>query len=264
MAAGPILAVIPARLGSTRLHRKPLHPLAGRPLIEWVWRRARGFSVLSDVVIATDSDEIAAACAAFGAEVVMTSADHDSGTERVAEVARLPRYAGSDVIVNIQGDEPFVTAAQIEGAVAAVQGGADIGTVAAPLGSRAELEDPAVVKVVRAVDGRALYFSRAPVPHQRDAGAAAVDLGSEWYLRHVGVYAYTPAALRRWVTLPAHPLERIERLEHLRPLANGMSIGVSLVRSAEGGVDTPADAERAEQRIMEMLANTSLEREVSE
>ena len=264
MAAGPILAVIPARLGSTRLPRKPLHPLAGRPLIEWVWRRARSFSVLSDVVVATDSEEIAEACAAFGAEVVMTSAGHDSGTERVAEVAALPRFARHDVIVNIQGDEPFVTAGQIEGAAGAVRAGAEIGTVAAPLASRAELEDPGVVKVVRAVDGRALYFSRAAIPHQRDAGAGAVDLGSEWYLRHVGVYAYTPAALRRWVALPAHPLERIERLEQLRPLASGMSIGVTLVPAAEGGVDTMADAERAEQRIMEMLATTSLEREVSE
>ena len=264
MAAGPILAVIPARLGSTRLHRKPLHPIAGRPLIEWVWRRVRGFSALSDVVIATDSEEIAAACAAFGADVVMTSATHESGTERVAEVAALPRFADHAVILNVQGDEPFVTAAQVDGAVGAVRAGADVGTAAAPLVSAAELADPAVVKVVRAVDGLALYFSRAPIPFQRDADGAPAGPDSEWYLRHVGVYAYTPGALRRWVSLPPHPLERIERLEQLRALANGMRIGVALVSSAEGGVDTIADADRAERRIEEMLATTSLEREVSE
>ena len=213
-----VLILIPARLGSTRLHRKPLHPIAGRPLIEWVWRRVRGFSALSDVVIATDSEEIAAACAAFGADVVMTSATHESGTERVAEVAALPRFA----------------------------------------------DHAAVVKVVRAADGLALYFSRAPIPFQRDADGAPAGPDSEWYLRHVGVYAYTPGALRRWVSLPPHALERIERLEQLRALANGMRIGVALVSSAEGGVDTIADADRAERRIEEMLATTSLEREVSE
>jgi 3-deoxy-manno-octulosonate cytidylyltransferase (CMP-KDO synthetase) len=250
------LGVIPARLGSERLPRKPLHLLAGRPLIEWVWRRARSFGVLDRVVVATDSEDVANACRAMGAEVALTSPDHASGTERVAEVAARPAFAGFDVVVNVQGDEPFVAEAQVlEAAALAVP--FDVGTVAAPLGTLEAWRDPAVVKVVRAEDGRALYFSRAPLPHVRGADPTPEELASPRFLRHIGVYAYTPAALTRWVTLPPSDLERLEKLEQLRPLAAGLTIGVGIVQESEGGVDTPADARRAELRLR-ALAQESL------
>jgi 3-deoxy-manno-octulosonate cytidylyltransferase (CMP-KDO synthetase) len=244
-----VLGVIPARLGSERLPRKPLHVLAGRPLIEWVWRRARTFAALDHLVVATDSEEVAAACDGFGAEVVLTSADHESGTDRVAEVAARSAFAGFHIVVNIQGDEPFVTEEQVAGAVAMVRAGFDVGTVAAPVATLAAWRDPAVVKVVRGSGGRALYFSRAPIPHARGREPTAGELASDGYLRHIGVYAYSQTALARWVALAASELERLERLEQLRPLAAGLGIGVALARVAEGGIDTPADAARAERLL---------------
>lgn len=240
------LGVIPARLGSERLPRKPLQIIAGRPLIEWVWRRARAFDVLDALVVATDSAEIAAACAAFGGDAVLTSAAHESGTERVAEVAALPSFRGFDVVVNIQGDEPFITAEQVGEAVGLVRAGWDVGTVASTLDTASAWRDPAVVKVVRNGEGGALYFSRAPIPHARGREPTEAELASDLCLRHIGVYAYSPAALARWVALPATALERLERLEQLRPLAAGLRIGVAVVDAAEGGIDTPEDVARAE------------------
>lgn len=244
-----VLAVIPARLGSERLPRKPLHEIAGRPLIEWVWRRVRTFDVLDRVLVATDSDEIAEGCRAAGAEVTLTAASHESGTERVAEVAGRPEFADAEVVVNVQGDEPFIREDQVAEAVACVRAGWDVGTVASPVASRAAWEDPSVVKVVRNDAGGALYFSRAPVPHVRGGDPDERDLASDQFLRHIGVYAYTPAALKRWVALPAGGLERVERLEQLRPLAAGLRIGVAIVAAAEGGIDTPEDARRAADRL---------------
>lgn len=241
--------MIPARLGSERLPRKPLHVLAGRPLIEWVWRRVSAFDVLDRVVVATDSDEVAAASAAFGAEAVLTSDRHESGTERVAEVAARPAFQTFGIVVNIQGDEPFVTQDQVAGAVAMVEAGSDVGTVAAPVASLTAWRDPAVVKVVRDGAGRALYFSRAPIPHARGREPTAGELASDGYLRHIGVYAYSRTVLARWMTLPCTDLERLERLEQLRPLAAGLAIGVAVVGSAEGGIDTPEDAVRAGSRL---------------
>jgi 3-deoxy-manno-octulosonate cytidylyltransferase (CMP-KDO synthetase) len=244
-----ILAVIPARLASERLPRKPLYRIAGKPLLEWVWRRVSSFQTFQRVVVATDAAEIAELCAAVGAEVVQTSALHPSGTDRIAEVVARPEYSGYDVVVNVQGDEPFVERAHAEAAVAQVVAGFDIGTVAAPVGSLAAWRDPAVVKVVLGADGGALYFSRSPIPHARDGEPAVTSLAAAPYLRHVGIYAYGPAVLRRWVGLPPSPLEAIEKLEQLRALAAGLRIGVGVVAAAEGGVDTPADAARAEQRL---------------
>lgn len=243
-----VLGVIPARLASSRLHRKPLHPLAGRPLVEWVWRRAADSRVFDHVVIATDSPEIADAARAFGATAVLTSPDHPSGTDRVAEVARAEEWRGFPVIVNVQGDEPFVRADHLRAAVALVRdAGWEVGTVATPVASAREWREAAVVKVVRGDDGRALYFTRAPVPHPRDAEP---DFSTGAYLRHVGIYAYTRDALLRWVSLPESWLERTERLEQLRPLAAGVRIGVAVGEPAEGGVDTPADAARAERILL--------------
>lgn len=246
---GRILGVIPARLGSERLPRKPLHPLAGRPLLEWVWRRVSSFSLFNEVVIATDAAEIADLAAGWGASVEMTSPAHESGTSRIGEVVSRPAYGGYDVVVNVQGDEPFVAEAHAAAAAEQVLAGFDIGTVAAPVGSLESWRDPGVVKVVRRADGAALYFSRSPIPHLRGGEPTEVQLQSGLYLRHVGIYAYTPAVLARWPELPESPLEGVERLEQLRALAAGLTIGVGVVSSAEGGVDTLADAERAEQRI---------------
>lgn len=245
-----ILGVIPARIGSERLPRKPLYPLAGRPLIEWVWKRAQSFPVLDAVVVATDSEEIAAVCRAAGAAVELTSADHPSGTDRIAEVVSRSAYDGFDVIVNIQGDEPFVAEEQVALAAELVAAGWAVGTVATPVRTLEAWRNPAVVKVVRRDDGGALYFSRAPIPHRREGEPTPAELSGPRYLRHLGVYAYSPEALARWVALPAGELEQIERLEQLRALGAGLGIGVALVDGGEGGVDTQEDARRAEERLL--------------
>lgn len=248
--SGRILGVIPARLGSTRLPRKPLHPLAGRPLIEWVWRRAVATEILSEVVVATDSEEVAEVSRRFGARVELTSPDHPSGTDRVAEVAARGEFRDYPTIVNIQGDEPFLQRDHLAAAIDLVAGsGWEVGTAATPIQTAAELDDPAAVKVVLADDGGALLFSRAPIPFRRDGAPTAEDFAGGVYLRHVGIYVYAADALARWVSLPEGRLEQIERLEQLRPLAAGIRIGVARVGPVEGGVDTPADAEIAESRL---------------
>jgi len=238
------LAVIPARLGATRLPRKPLRLLAGLPLVVRVWQRVAEMGVAERVVVATDEPEVADVVTNQGGEAVLTSADHPSGTHRVAEVARRPEYAGFDVIVNVQGDEPFVSPRAVLGAARMVTGAKfPLGTAAvlAPLGV---LQDPNVVKVVTAGDGRAMYFSRAAIPFLRDSADAELQRMRTW--QHVGVYAYEWSALMDWVELPESPLERIERLEQLRPLAAGLSMGVALIdEPARPGIDTEQDLERA-------------------
>lgn len=256
MGSGLVLGVIPARLGSERLPRKPLHPIAGRPLIEWVWRRVSGFSTLDVCIVATDSEDVAATCRAFGAEVVLTATTHPSGTDRVAEVAALPAYAHADVVVNVQGDEPFVEEAHVAAAVGLVRDGWPIGTIATPMHTAAALADPAVVKVVRRPDGAALYFSRAPVPHVRGRAPSAEELASPRFLRHLGVYAYAPEALQRWVSLPPSDLEQLERLEQLRPLEAGIALGVAIVDEAARGVDTLDDARAAAARLQQLESAT--------
>lgn len=241
-----MLAIIPARLGSERLPRKPLQLLNGRPLIEWVWKRVVEFKALDHIVIATDSEEIAAICYGFGADVEMTLETHRSGTERCAEVSSREPNTSFEIVVNVQGDEPFIAEDHVAQAVTMVQQGFDIGTVAAPIRSLTAWQDPAVVKIARAEDGRALYFSRAPIPFVRDGEPSGEALASRTFLRHVGVYAYTRAALLKWVALRETQLEQTEKLEQLRPLAAGMSIGVGIVNEAVGGIDTPEDLKRAE------------------
>ncbi|HEX2189636.1 MAG TPA: 3-deoxy-manno-octulosonate cytidylyltransferase [Longimicrobiaceae bacterium] len=242
----PVLGIIPARIGSSRLPRKPLHPLAGRPLIEWVWRGAVAMDLLDEVVVATDSGEVADVVRAFGGRAELTAAEHPSGTDRVAEVAERPAFAGYPIVVNVQGDEPFLRRDQVEAAVRCVRdGGWEIGTAAVPIATVEEWREPSVVKVVRGADGGALLFSRAPIPFRRDGDPGPGELASGLYLRHLGIYAYRREALLRWVRLPEGELERTERLEQLRPLAAGMRIGVGIAAAGEGGIDTPADAERA-------------------
>src|SRR5690606_7646533 len=201
------------------------------------------------VVVATDAEEIAAACRNWGAEVEMTADAHQSGTERIGEVIARPAYVGFDVVVNVQGDEPFVQETHVAAAIEQVRRGFDIGTVAAPVRTLEAWRDPGVVKVTRRADGAALYFSRSAIPHLRDGDPAPDALLEEPYLRHVGLYAYRPDILLRWGTLPESALERIERLEQLRALDAGLTIGDGNVKDAEGGVNTLADAERAEQKL---------------
>ena len=245
-----VLTVIPARLGATRLPRKPLRLLGGVPVVVRVFQRVQMFGVSDTCVVATDHQDILDACREFDVPAVLTSLNHPSGTDRVAEVAALARYQGFDVVLNVQGDEPFVTAEALRGAVHLVASGlAQIGTVAAMVPEDV-LSRPDVVKVVRDNHGFALYFSRAPIPFLRDPSDA--PLHSTLVRQHVGVYAYTPHALREWVTLPPHPLELVERLEQLRPLAHGLRIAVADVAAApEGGIDTEDDLTRANARWMQ-------------
>ncbi len=238
------LAVIPARLGASRLPRKPLRLLAGLPLVVRVWQRVQSLKIADRCVIATDSDEVADAVRPHGAEALLTSPTHPSGTDRVAEVAARPEFRDYDAIVNVQGDEPFVSEAVLRGAVSQVTSGQF------PLGTAAVralehiLDEPSVVKVVAADDGRAMYFSRAAIPFLRDAAEAPLRSTRVW--QHIGVYAYARDALAQWVSLPPHPLEQIERLEQLRPLAAGIAMGVALVEELPAvGVDTLDDLARA-------------------
>jgi 3-deoxy-manno-octulosonate cytidylyltransferase (CMP-KDO synthetase) len=247
-----ILGVIPARLASERLPRKPLLRLAGRPLVEWVWRRALASGLFEELVVATESAEVAEVAAGFGATVALTRPEHASGTDRVAEVARCESYTSFDTVVNVQGDEPFVLHEHLAAAVSLVREGPwEVGTVATPVASVQEWRDPSAVKVVLADDGGALYFSRSPIPSLRGGEPGPAELASGRFLRHVGVYAYRRAALLRWVALPAGRLECDERLEQLRPLAGGIRIGVAIGAPAPGGIDTPEDARRAESLLHE-------------
>jgi len=235
-----ILAVIPARMAATRLPGKPLRPVGGEPLVIRVWQRVIALGFADACVIATESEAVADVARDAGAAVALTSDAHPSGTDRVAEVAAQPAYRGFQTIVNVQGDEPFVGLDALRGAADLVAGGKfPLGTAAAAL-SREALNRPDVVKVVCGDDGRALYFSRAPIPFLRDpADAGERDATVR---QHVGVYAYSRAALAAWVALPVHPLERIERLEQLRPLAAGMRMGVAqMTGEVHRGIDTEED-----------------------
>jgi 3-deoxy-manno-octulosonate cytidylyltransferase (CMP-KDO synthetase) len=237
-----VLGVIPARLGSTRLPNKPLQPLAGEPLITRVIERVLDHGLVGQLVVATDSEKVARVAEASGIRAVLTSASHATGTERVAEVAERAEFAGFDTIVNIQGDEPFLSREALAGALARVEQGDEIGTAAAPL-DFALAGDPSRVKVVTDARGRALYFSRALIPYLREPG----DPSDGLYWQHIGIYACSRTVLARWVSLPPSPAEQAERLEQLRALHEGIPIGVArLSEPARPGVDTAEDLRRAE------------------
>jgi 3-deoxy-manno-octulosonate cytidylyltransferase (CMP-KDO synthetase) len=243
----PVLGVVPVRLASQRLPRKALHPILGRPLVEWVWRRLAPMRLFERVVVAVDSDEVRRICDAIGAPVVMTDPGHPSGTDRVAEVVERPEFREFPVIVNVQGDEPLVREEDLLRAAELVgEGGWEVGTCATPVGERTAFESPSVVKVARGVDGRALYFSRAAIPFAREGPPGPEALSAIPFLRHVGIYAYRREALLDWVALPPSPLEELERLEQLRALEGGIQIGVAVVDRAGPGVDTAEDAIRME------------------
>lgn len=221
--------VIPARYGSTRLPGKALLPLAGKPMLQWVYEAARA-SGAHEVLIATDDERIVRTAQSFGAAAVMTAAEHASGTDRIAEVARAQRWDTHDIVVNVQGDEPLMPAAVIAqtAALLGAQPQAHIATLATPIESLAELLDPNVVKVVTDARGMALYFSRAPIPWNRDSATAGIasqtDCGGA--RRHRGIYAYRVAALLRLAQLSHGVLEQREKLEQLRALEHGLAICV--------------------------------------
>lgn len=236
--------VIPARLGSTRLPRKVLRGIHGKPLVQYAWEAAKRARA-REVVIATDDREVQAACAGFGADVVMTSPRHQSGTDRIDEVARKRRWRPATVVVNLQGDEPLMPPALVRRAaqLLAADRAADIATLCHPLHALEDWLNPNVVKVVMDRRGHALYFSRAPIPWQRDgATREAPRLPEGLAFRHIGLYAYRVAALRRFSALKAAPLEAAEALEQLRALAAGMTIKVGITREPPPrGVDTEQD-----------------------
>lgn len=249
------LGVIPARHGSTRFPGKPLAPILGRPMVQWVHERASRAIELDEVVVATDDERVAACVRGFGGRVVMTSPDHASGTDRVAEVARGIEAAS---YVNIQGDEPLIDPDAIDIAVRALlaDDSADWSTLAAPLLAAGELADPSVVKVVTDERGRALYFSRAPIPWDRSRGGeggAPPRLGR----RHVGLYALRRKALADFTAWGPSPLELCESLEQLRALEHGARIVVAEIPGITLAVDHPRDVPAVEARLRALLAGES-------
>lgn len=242
--ATSIIGILPARWGSTRFPGKPLHLIAGKPLIQLVWEQCSKCSRLDELVIATDDERILAAAEGFGAKALMTSPEHPTGTDRLAEAVRsLP---GAEIIVNIQGDEPLIDPDLIDELAAAMAADAslDMATAANPLDpADPAVQDPNVVKVVTTLDGRALYFSRSPLPFFRNAVEGLP------VLRHKGIYAYRRNFLERFVTWPPSPLEKAESLEQLRALENGASIKVLITSDTSPGVDTPEQALEVERLL---------------
>jgi len=249
--------VIPARYGSSRLPGKPLIEIAGKPLIQHVYDRARQ-SAAGEIVIATDDIRIAGACEAFGADISLTRRDHRSGTDRLAEVVAVRGWPRDSILVNLQGDEPCMPPALIDQVARdlARHGSAGMATLAYPLRDRSTLFDPHVVKVVTDAEGFALYFSRAPIPWDRDGflgGRDPLPQGT-LFLKHIGLYAYRAAFLERFVRWPPAPLEIAESLEQLRVLWHGEAIHVTQAAEQPGpGVDTPSDV----QRMAGLLGSTS-------
>jgi 3-deoxy-manno-octulosonate cytidylyltransferase (CMP-KDO synthetase) len=243
--------IIPARFASTRLPGKPLLQIGDRPLIQWVWQSAVDSGAAS-VVVATDDERIRSAALSFGADCLMTSPHHVSGTDRTAEAARAKGFAADDIVVNLQGDEPMMPAevvARVAQGLREAQG-SDISTAAAPILSLQEFLDPNCVKALRARDGRALYFSRAPVPWPRDSIAAQRPTSFLGAWRHIGIYAYRVRSLLQFAAWPPTPLELTEKLEQLRALEHGMQIQlVTLSESPPAGVDTPEDLERVRSEL---------------
>ena len=236
------IGVIPSRYASTRLPGKSLVQLCGKPLVQWVYERAKQAKQLTSLIVATDDERIRAAVEKFGGKAVMTKPEHPSGTDRIAEAIRgMP----ADVIINIQGDEPLIDPALIDRLARAMADDPswDMGTAAAPISRAEDLANPAVVKVVKDARGRALYFSRSLIPHVRDPGTSV----KHW--RHIGIYAYRRACLEKLVKTPPCELELAEKLEQLRALHLGCSMKVIETSDVGLGVDTPEDVARAEMAL---------------
>ncbi len=238
-----ILGIVPARFASTRFPGKPLHVIAGKPLIQHVVEQCKKARSLSEIIVATDDARIAAVAKEF-CRVEMTRADHASGSDRIAEVAK---RCSCDAVVNIQGDEPLIDPAVID-AVARGLERDEMTTAATRIRDRADLDNPNVVKVVVNASGRALYFSRRTIPFVRDAAnrSSVEQLAAFPFLKHLGIYGYRRETLLRMVQFAVSPLEAAEKLEQLRALENGIQIAVATVDYDSVGVDTPEDAARME------------------
>lgn len=236
------VGIIPARWGSTRFPGKPLAPILGRPMIQWVVEAALKAVRLSQVIVATDDSRILDAVKGFGGCAELTSDQHRTGSDRIAEVAARGQW---DLVVNIQGDEPLIDPADIDRAVKGVEDNPDIpvSTLMAPVKTEDERDDVNVVKVVTDARGRALYFSRSPIPHHRDGGGKAP---LEGVFRHLGLYAYRSSFLREFTRMPSTPLEELEKLEQLRILESGFPILVLNTENRSPGVDRPEDIEKLE------------------
>lgn len=244
MDPSQVVIVIPARYGSTRLPGKPLVSLAGKPMIQRVFERAKLAKTAGRVVVATDDDRIVKAVEAFGGEARMTRTDHRTGTDRIAEVAA---HLEGQVFVNVQGDEPLLDPAAVDAAVTALseEPAAAISTVAVPIRTPADIMDPNVVKTVLDFDDNALYFSRAPIPWVRDSAHKT----HARHLKHLGLYVFQRDALLEYPTLPQGELERLEQLEQLRWLENGWKIRVAEVEHDAVSVDVPEDVARVEKLL---------------
>ncbi|GAB6196279.1 3-deoxy-manno-octulosonate cytidylyltransferase [Lysobacter xanthus] len=246
------VVAIPARFAASRLPGKPLRPLGGEPLVVHVARRALAAGA-REVWVATDDDRIADALRDAPVRIAMTAATHASGTDRLAECARIAGWGDDEIVVNLQGDEPFAPVAGIRAVAELLERSrAPMATLAAVIDDVATLLDPNAVKVVAGAEGQALYFSRAPIPWPRDAFASSRDAmpaGGPW-LRHIGIYAYRAGFLQAFTTMPPGRLEGIESLEQLRVLEAGHRIAVEVTPEAfPPGVDTPEDLERAERHL---------------
>jgi 3-deoxy-manno-octulosonate cytidylyltransferase (CMP-KDO synthetase) len=244
LAKPEVVIVIPARFGSTRLPGKPLVSLAGKPMIQRVYERAKMATLANRVIVATDDERIVKAVESFGGAARMTRPDHRTGTERVAEVAA---HEKGDVFVNVQGDEPLLDPVAVDAAINALleEPAAAIATVATPIKTPADIMDPNVVKTVLDFDNNGMYFSRAPIPWVRDT-ASKIQVR---HLKHLGLYVFQRDALLEYPTLPQGELERIEQLEQLRWLENGWKIRVAEVEHDAVSVDVPEDVARVEKLL---------------
>lgn len=247
----PCHGIIPARYDSVRFPGKPLVDIAGKPMIWHVYERARQCAALRSITLATDDARIFQTAERLGLACVMTRPDHPSGTDRVYEAARALGIADEAVVVNIQGDEPLLDPAALDALIApfAEQADVQVSTLAMPVDAERALS-PNQVKLVTAANGDALYFSRALIPHVRDGGTDGGRAGDATYLGHIGLYAFRMRALARFVELPPSRLERLEKLEQLRLMENGIPIRVVRVERHNPGVDTPEDL----QRVLRLLA----------
>ncbi len=241
------LGIIPARFASSRFPGKPLAGIAGKSMIRRVYEQVSHARSIEKVVVATDDERILSHVLEFGGLALMTSPSHSSGTERCAEVAALPAFEGFDVVVNIQGDEPFIKPQQIDSAVNVLKEdpNVSIATLSCRIVDETQLANPNTVKVVFGKTGRALYFSRRPIPFLRNAG----KVNNAKFYKHIGLYAFRRNALLELAALPPSPLEQAESLEQLRWLENGYPITVAITKDESPGIDTPEDLEKLEKNI---------------
>jgi 3-deoxy-manno-octulosonate cytidylyltransferase (CMP-KDO synthetase) len=251
------IVIIPSRYHSTRFPGKPLTALQNKPMIQHVYERSKSAGLVKEVFVATDSQLIFDAVKNFGGKVVMTSESHTSGTDRIAEAADKIKKLGheTDIIVNVQGDEPMIRPEMIDEVVGLMEDGrAGIGTLVKKISASEDINDPNVVKAVFNSEGFALYFSRAAVPYNRDLfSASALDIAEVYMFKHIGIYAYREDVLKRFSAMQPSRLEETEKLEQLRALENGIAIKVGETTYETIGVDTPMDLKRVEKCL-----NTSL------